>query len=107
MARNVEDVGTHERLPAGDYEQTTLVDLGDLIDEPEAFLRGEFVVSPAGFGRGVEVAMVALEIAAFGEIQRNKIGLEVVDGSAVIGGLAGPGGREKLRDLLLKYPERA
>ena len=47
MARDVENVGTDERFAAGDHEEATLVDLGNLIDEFVAFFSREFVV-PAG-----------------------------------------------------------
>ena len=47
--------------------------------------------------------MVAFEIAALGEVQRDEIGLEVVDGPAVVRAVAlSECGREELRDLLLK-----
>ena len=88
MARDVENVGTDERLPAGDDQQAALVDLGNLVDEAEALFGREFVVAAGGFGRRVEIAMVAFKIAALREVQRNEIGFEVVDGPAVVRTLA-------------------
>ena len=88
MACDVENVGTDQRFAAGDDEETALVDLGDLIDEAEALFGREFVVAAGGFGRRVEIAMIALEIAALREVQRDEIGLEVVDGPAVVRTLA-------------------
>ena len=84
MPGDVENVGTDQRLAAGDDQQTALVHFGDLIDEAEALFRGELVDPAAGFGGGIEIAMVALEIAAFREIQRNEIRLEVIDGPAIV-----------------------
>ena len=102
MTRDVENVRADQRLPAGDDQQTALVDLGDLVDQAVALFGRELVVAACGFGRRVQIAMVALEIAALGEVQRDEIGLEVVDGPAVVRPLALRTGREELRELLLE-----
>ena len=84
VARDVEDVGTDERFAARDHEEAALVDLGNLIDELIAFFCREFVVPAGGLRRRIEIAMVALEIAPLREVQRDEIGFEIVDGSAVV-----------------------
>ena len=84
MARDVEDVGTDERFAARDHEEAALVDLGNLIDELVAFFGREFVVPAGGLRRRIEIAMVAFEIAALREVQRDEIGFEVVDGPAIV-----------------------
>ena len=84
VARDVEDIRTDERFAARNHEEAALVDLGNLIDELIAFFGREFVVPAGGLRRRIEIAMVALEIAAFCEVQRNEIGLEVVDGPAIV-----------------------
>jgi hypothetical protein len=84
MARDVKNVRADERFAARDHEEAALVDLGNLIDEFVTFFGREFVVSAGGLRRRVEIAMIALEIAALREVQRDKIGFEVVDGSAIL-----------------------
>ncbi len=107
VTRDVEDVGADERFAARDHEETALVDLGNLIDEPVAFFGREFVVSAGGFRRRVEIAMVALEIAALREVQGDEIGLEVINRSAVVRRVSRGGRSKELRDLLLEGAERA
>ena len=84
MTRDVEDVRTDERFAARDHQKAALVDLGNLIDEFVAFFGREFVVPAGGLRRRIEIAMVAFEIAALCEIQRDEIGFEVVDGPAIV-----------------------
>ena len=84
VARDIEDVRTDERFAARDHEETALIDLGNLIDECIAFFGREFVVSAGGLRRRVEIAMVALKIAALCEVEGDEIGFEVVDGSAIV-----------------------
>jgi hypothetical protein len=84
MARDVKNVRADERFAARDHEEAALVDLGNLIDEFVTFFGREFVVSAGGLRRRVEIAMVALEIAALREVEGDEIGFEVVDGSAIV-----------------------
>jgi hypothetical protein len=107
MARDIENIGTDERFTACDYKETTPVDLGNLIDESVAFFGGEFVGSAGRLRRRVQIAMVTFEITAFREVQCDEVRLEVIDGSAVRGPFALRGGREELRDLLLKRPNHS
>jgi hypothetical protein len=51
--------------------------------------------------------MVTFEVATFGQVQGNQIGLEVIDGSAVVRSFALGCRREELSDLLLDGAERA
>ncbi len=51
--------------------------------------------------------MVALEIAAFCEVQGDEIGFEVVDGSAVVGRRSRGCRSKELRHLLLDGAERS
>ena len=105
---NVENVGTDQRLPAGDDQQTALIDLGDLVDQAKALFGRELVVAACGFGGRVQIAVIAFQVAALGEVQRDEIGLEVVDGPAVVRTLALLGRwREELRELLRKGPQRS
>ncbi len=107
MAGDVEDIGTHQRFSAGDDQQAALVDFGDLVDETKAFVGGELVVAPGRLGGGVEIAMVALEVAAFGQVEGDEIGLEVVDRAAVKRAFSDRLGGKELRDLLLDGAERS
>ena len=59
-----------------------------------AFFGRQLIGSAAGFRRRIEIAMVALEIAALGEIQRDEIGFEVIDGATVVDGAGASGWRE-------------
>src|SRR5215831_7200881 len=107
MRGNVEDVGPHERFAAGNDQEAALVDLCDLINEAETFLGRQFIIASRCLGGGVEVAMVALQIAAFGQVECDKVRLEVVDGTTVVRSVVLSARRKKLRDLLLKRPERS
>ena len=51
--------------------------------------------------------MVALEITAFCKVECDEIGFEVIYGSTIRRLLALRGGREELRDLLLKSPDHS
>jgi hypothetical protein len=84
MARDVEDVGTNQRFTPRDHQQTALVHFRDLIDETETFIRGQFVAPAARFCGGVEIAVVAFEVATLRQVECDKIGLEIVDGSSVV-----------------------
>src|SRR5688572_12054264 len=107
MPRDFEDVGTDKRFAARDHEKAALVDLSNLIDKPVAFFCRKFIIPAGGFRRRIEITMVALKIAALREIQRNEIGLEVIDCPAVVR----PRGRgwrgKEMRHLLLDTAERA
>ena len=107
MAGDVENVGTDQRLSACNDQQTALIHDSDLIDERIALFSGELVVAAGRFGGGIEVAVIALEIAALCQIERNEIRLEVIDGPAVVHAFALRRRGHKLRDLLLKRPERS
>ena len=48
VAGDVENIGPDERLAAGDDQQAAFVDLGDLIDQAEAFFGREFVIAAGG-----------------------------------------------------------
>jgi len=51
--------------------------------------------------------MIALEITALCKVECDEIRFEVIDGSAIIGPFTLRGGREELRDLLLKSPNHS
>ena len=102
MAGNVENIRTDKRLSAGNHQQAPFIHFGYLINEAEAFFRAEFIRPAAGLRRGVQITMIALEIASLGEVQGNKIGLEVIDGPAIIRRCGRRGRGDELRDLLLK-----
>ena len=84
VARDVENVGTDEWFATRDHEEATLVDLGNLIDELVAFFGREFVIPAGRLCRRIEIAMVALEIAALREVERDEIGFEIVDGPTIV-----------------------
>ena len=107
MPGNIEDVGADKWFAARDHEEAALVDLGNLIDEPVTFFRREFIVPAGGFRRRIEIAVVALEIAALREVQRDEIGLEVVDCSAIVRRSSHGWRGKELRDLLLDIAECA
>ena len=101
MARDVENVRADKRFSARDHEETALVDFGDLIDELVALFRRKFVVPSGRLRRRVEITMITLEIAAFREVQRNEIGFEVIDRSAIVGRRSRGWRSKELRYLLL------
>jgi hypothetical protein len=102
MSGDVQDVGTHQRFSAGDHQQASLVHLGNLIDETEAFLRTELIRPAAGFGRSIEITVITLEVAALGEVQRDEIGFEVINRATVVRRSRRRGRGDELRDLLLE-----
>ena len=89
VAGNVEDVRPDQGFSPGDDQQAPFIDLGDLVDQPITFFRREFVGPPTGLGRGIQITVVTLQVAAFGEIQGEEVRLEIIDGPAVAG--TGPG----------------
>src|SRR5215831_2967125 len=107
MHGNVEDVGPHERFASGDDQEAALVDLCDLINEAETFLGRQFIIASRCLGGGVEVAMVALQIAAFRQVECDKVRLEVVNSAAVVRPVVLRPGSKKMRDLFSKRPERS
>ena len=84
MPRDIEDVGADKRFAARDHEEAALIDLGNLIDERIALFCREFIIPARGFRRRVEIAMIAFEIATLREVQRDEIGLEVIDRPAIV-----------------------
>ena len=65
VADDVVNVRPEQRLAAGEDEKRVGVHFGDLVDDPETLLGVEFVFHQAAAECGVEVAMVAIEVASF------------------------------------------
>jgi len=104
---DVKNIRPDQWFSTCDDQQTTFVDLSNLVDEPETFFSGQFVITPSGFGCRIKVTMVAFEVTTLGEVQGNEIGLEIINGSAVEWSIALRHGREKFGDWLLNRASRS
>ena len=77
---DLEDVAPQERLAAGQDRQAFRRERGDLVDDPEAFLRaelapiGEVLGADQRRAAGVEIAVLAREVAAIGEVPGDDVG---------------------------------
>jgi len=77
---DLENVAPQERLPARQDRQAFRRESGDFVDDPEAFLGaelaaiGEVLRPDQRRAAGVEIAVLAGEIAAVGEIPGDDVG---------------------------------
>ena len=77
---DLEDVAPQERLAAGQDRQAFRREGGDLVDDPEAFLGaelaaiGEVLRADQRRAAGVEIAVLAGEVAAVGEVPGDDVG---------------------------------
>jgi hypothetical protein len=76
---DLEDVAPQQRLAAGQDGQALGRERGDLVDDPEALLGaelaaiGEIVRADQGLGAGVEIAVLAGEVAAIREVPGDDV----------------------------------